>query len=433
MQVLKTKPGYREATLIPPYIKFLIPEDWNVIILQEITKNHNSGIFKNQEFYGKGVNIVGVSNLYSHTKIDGQIFRLVTLTEEEKKDHVLEKGDLIYGESSLVKTGIGKTLYVTKKGAGTYFAWHTRRFKINNDALPIFIYYMLDFSKLRNSIINRSTTTALTGVTTKDFFETKIPLPSIKEQQKITSILSNVDDLIQKTDQLIKKTKILKIGLMQKLLTKGIGHTKFKYENFGLRYLTKRIPNDWEVKRIGKVCRSIVPGRNKPKKFNGNIPWLTVDDFEQTFVHKSKNNLKVSREELKKSSGKIIPTNSVLMSCVGELGILSINTTDISMNQQLHAFICPNYLQPFFLLLFLKTMKSYMNAIATKTTVAYMNKDNCESIPIIIPPMREQQKIISILSNIDLRIYKLELDKSNLKILKKGLMQKLLTGKIKVN
>ena len=128
---MKLKPGYKLVkSLFGKYEE--IPKEWEVSSLKELVISHNSGIFKNKEFYGKGLNIVGVSNLYDHTKIDGQIFRLVDITEEEKEDHVLNEGDLIYGESSLVRTGIGKTLYVTKKGAGTIFAWHTRRFKIND-------------------------------------------------------------------------------------------------------------------------------------------------------------------------------------------------------------------------------------------------------------------------------------------------------------
>ena len=66
------------------------------------------------------------------------------------------------------------------------------------------------------------------------------PYHPLKEQQKIASILSNVDNLIQKTDQIIEQTQRLKKGLMQRLLTKGIGHTKFKKTELG------EIPEEWQ-------------------------------------------------------------------------------------------------------------------------------------------------------------------------------------------
>ena len=65
--------------------------------------------------------------------------------------------------------------------------------------------------------------------------------PPLKEQQKIASILSNVDELIQKTEQIIEQTQRLKKGLMQRLLTKGIGHTKFKKTELG------EIPEEWKL------------------------------------------------------------------------------------------------------------------------------------------------------------------------------------------
>jgi len=243
---MKSKQDYSLKNFKPRYLKTNIPNDWKIVKLKEIVTFHNSGIFKNQEFYGQGDNIVGVSDLYNNSKIDGQIFSLVNLTKEERNEKVLEEGDLIYGESSLVRTGIAKTLYVTKKGSGTIFAWHTRRFKINKKGLPIFIYYELESSFLRKSLVSRSTTTALTGITTKEYFDTIIPLTSIKEQEKIASVLSKVDDLIDSFDKIIESTTRLKSGLMQQLLTKGIENKQFIQTKIGA------IPKPWTYDSIKK-------------------------------------------------------------------------------------------------------------------------------------------------------------------------------------
>ena len=71
-------------------------------------------------------------------------------------------------------------------------------------------------------------------MTHKEFSQLTVFIPPKQEQQKIASILSKVDELIQKTDQIIEQTQRLKKGLMQKLLTKGIGNTKFKKLGFFL-------------------------------------------------------------------------------------------------------------------------------------------------------------------------------------------------------
>ncbi|MGL4988972.1 MAG: restriction endonuclease subunit S, partial [Cetobacterium sp.] len=97
---------------------------------------------------------------------------------------------------------------------------------------------------------------------------------------------------------------------------------------------------DWEEKKIGDFMECIVPGRNKPQEFQGAIPWITTPDiFNRNFVYHSKNKLSLSKVEIKKVGSKIVPKNSIIMSCVGELGVVCIAGTDIVINQQLHAFL----------------------------------------------------------------------------------------------
>ena len=81
------------------------------------------------------------------------------------------------------------------------------------------------------------------------FSNLPIPLPPLSEQQKIADILTTVDDHISETEALIEKTKVLKQGLMQQLLTKGIGHTEFKDTEIG------RIPVEREVKRLENITK----------------------------------------------------------------------------------------------------------------------------------------------------------------------------------
>ncbi|WP_347043161.1 restriction endonuclease subunit S, partial [Bacteroides fragilis] len=101
--------------------------------------------------------------------------------------------------------------------------------------------------------------------------ELKVAIPSMEEQEKIASILSTVDEQIDNVDGLIEKNKELKKGLMQQLLTKGIGHTKFKKSEVG------EIPEEWEVMVLEDVC-DILDSYRKPIKasdresIQGDIP-----------------------------------------------------------------------------------------------------------------------------------------------------------------
>lgn len=190
------------------------------------------------------------------------------------------------------------------------------------------------------------------------------------------------------------------------------------------------IPEDWDIRAVGDICDCIVPGRNKPKFFKGDIPWITTPDLEEgRSVSESKLGLFVSRDEAKSVGSKIVPVGAVLMSCVGELGIVAFVNREIVINQQLHAFIPTPVVEPFFLLNALQAQKDYMLSIATLTAVPYLNKDNCNSIPIPLPPLPEQRSIAQALSDVDALIAALDKLIAKKRNLKTATMQQLLTGK----
>jgi type I restriction enzyme S subunit len=182
----------------------------------------------------------------------------------------------------------------------------------------------------------------------------------------------------------------------------------------------------WQSKKVGDICDFVVPGRSKPIEFSGDIPWITTPDLEQNgIVMFSKRNLKITKEEAKSIGSKIVPKNSIIISCAGELGVIAIAGVDLIINQQLHAFIPKESIYFRFLLYVLTIQKPYMEKIATKTAVPYMNKDNCNSIPVIMPNIPEQQKIADCLSSIDELVTAQTQKFEALKAHKKALMQQL--------
>jgi len=146
------------------------------------------------------------------------------------------------------------------------------------------------------------------------------------------------------------------------------------------------VPEGWEKHPVGKICRSIVPGRNKPKLFNGNIPWVTTPEISGRYIPSSKQINFISEEVAKECGAKIIPEGSVVIAAVGELGLTAIASEPLVLNQQLHAFVCPNNVNNEYLAYVLSAQKPYMDTISSRTTIPYMNKTNCESIPVLLPP-----------------------------------------------
>jgi type I restriction enzyme S subunit len=184
--------------------------------------------------------------------------------------------------------------------------------------------------------------------------------------------------------------------------------------------------------KTGEISKSIVPGRNKPKSLTGPIPWLTITDLDGIYVKESKAKLGVTREVLSEASGKTIPKNSVIMTVVGEFGTSSVAQCEMVINQQLHGFVCKDDIDPTFLCLSLRHQKLQMERLATQTTIAYMNKDNAESVLFAKPPLDEQKIIVLSIMSVEEKLMAVTLSGAKLKSIKKALMQDLLTGKVRV-
>ena len=166
--------------------------------------------------------------------------------------------------------------------------------------------------------------------------------------------------------------------------------------------------HNWKPVKIGELCNSIVPGRNKPKVFDGDIPWVNTPDLISRYVPNTNHEMHVSRAELHRCGGKTVPAGSVIMTCVGNLGLVAIASREVVINQQLHAFVCPDNIHNLFIAYALESQKGYMYKVASTTTIPYLNRDNCESIPIPYPPHAMQEKIVNILQTWDKAIEKTE-------------------------
>jgi type I restriction enzyme S subunit len=265
-----------------------------------------------------------------------------------------------------------------------------------------------------------------------------VPLPSLKEQQKIGSILSIVDELIQKTDQLIEQTQRLKISLMQRLLTKGIGHTKFKKTGLG------NIPNSWTSTMLNRVCNKIQDGSHfSPKKqykttgtnrflyiTSKNIRESGIDLSTATYVDREFHDAIYRRCDPERDDVLLVKdgvmTGIAIINTIDEPFSLLSSVTLIKTQKNL---LDPHYLKHYLVSpLGFKMITNQM----TGTAIRRITLDKIRASLIPLPPILEQQKIASILSNIDELIKLKKQESFQFKIIKKGLMQKLLTGKIRV-
>lgn len=264
------------------------------------------------------------------------------------------------------------------------------------------------------------------AINRKELAELLTLLPPLLEQEKIADILSTVDDAIEKTSQIIEKTKEVKKGLMQRLLTRGIEHNKFKKTEVG------DIPEEWEVGRVlyyGDIVTGNTPSTNVPKYYGNEYPFASPFDLGdkkiifQTEKYLSKDGLSVARA---------LPPNTVLVVCIGStIGKTGIAGITLATNQQINSVICKN--SDFnFVYYYLTFISKKIKLLSSTQAVPIINKGEFSRIRTPIPPIGEQKRIGDILSSVDNEIEKEANHKERLETLKNGLMQVLLTGKLRV-
>ncbi|WP_439147418.1 restriction endonuclease subunit S [Vibrio sp.] len=264
----------------------------------------------------------------------------------------------------------------------------------------------------------------------------KAPLP---EQKKIAAILTSVDDVIEKTQAQIDKLKDLKTGMMQELLTRGVGvdgkpHTEFKDSPVG------RIPKGWEVAPISALCSHIVDCVNKtapvvdyktPYKMirTTNVRHGRVDTENVRSVTKETYELWVRR--LVPQKGDLIFTREAP---VGECGILQ-DERGVFLGQRTMMYRADETKTSSHFLMY-SLMSEYgkkqLDDFSGGSTVPHMRVPDCGKILVKILPKTEQDLIVRSLKSVDAAITSKEAKLQKVNDTKKALMQDLLTGKKRV-
>ncbi len=153
-----------------------------------------------------------------------------------------------------------------------------------------------------------------------------------------------------------------------------------------------------EWKKLGDVCSDIiVPMRDRPKIFDGTIPWCRIEDIEGMYFNKSLSGLMVSEEIIKQMNLKVYPVGTVICSCSATLGVCAINTQPLITNQTFIGLVCSFQIQNRFLYYYMLTRKRELLSLSTTGTIPYVSREKFEKLSIPVPSLAEQTRIVGIL------------------------------------
>ncbi|WP_061012993.1 restriction endonuclease subunit S [Photobacterium leiognathi] len=314
--------------------------------------------------------------------------------------------------------------------------------RVKKEYLSCFIAYALSTEYSQKPLKDGTTgmASSQTNFTHDVLKEIPIFVPTDKnEQQKIAAILTSVDDVIEKTQTQINKLKDLKTGMMQELLTRGVGvdgkpHTEFKDSPVG------RIPKGWDVVTLKNITNRITDGTHQSVKTSddGVHPFLYVSCIKKGQIQWEKASYLSHDEYEKASKGRKPIIGDILYSAVGSYGNAAVVTKKLEFSFQRHiAYIQPNntIIDSFFLAEYLNSQigKKQADFYAIGNAQLSVTLGDLGKFQILLPTLVEQRKIVSLINSIDLKICCAEEKNAKNKAIKKALMQDLLTGKVRVN
>ena len=398
----KIREGYKETEI------GVIPEDWVCNRLERISTLIDGDRGKNypspNELVDEGILFLSTSNIKDN-KFDTSVTKYIT----NEKFNSLGKGKLEQ-----------KDLIITLRGTlGSIMIFESEEYKtafINAQMMIIrpdnlvdykYLYQFMISNSIKNQIAINSTGSAQPQLTKKVVSSLCVSIPPLPEQKRIAEILSTTDAHIEKLDKIIEDYQLLKKGMMKKLLTEGIGHTEFKETEIG------RIPKEWEVKTLGEIA-SICYGKNQKE----------IED--ESGIYK-----------ILGTGGVMGKTNSYLWNqpsvLIGRKGTINkpmyIDEPFWTVDTLFYTKINYGYSG--------KWLYYYLNAIDLAkyneaTGVPSLNSNTLSKIQIAVPTYSQQLEIEYVLSSLDSNINLLNDEKQDFIQLKKSLMEKLLTGKIRV-
>jgi len=335
------------------------------IKINDVARLINGHSFKPEDRTEKGLKIIRIQNLNNSLARYNRTEKIVADKYKIKKGDILIAWSASLGvyeweqeEDALLNQHIFKVEFVSDQILKSYFKYIVE----------------LAFDELTYKMRG----VGLKHLTKKQLDEYEFNLPELEEQQQIVRVLNEIEGLIK-----MRKTSI---GLLDE-------HIKAVFlQMFGNPIEN---PKGWKKEPIKKYTRSIVPGRNKPKSFTGNIPWIRTEKLQDlNYIDEEKEYL-ISVFEMEASKNKIIPKDSVVMASTGNIGIVSLTDKDIVINQQLHAYVCNEGIIGEFLMFVLFFQRPVIIDMSEKAIIKYLNKTKCQNIPIIIPPLSDQKTFAS--------------------------------------
>ena len=408
--------GTKTQMVIPDGYKLTelgeIPEDWQCVQLGEIGKCIIGLTYSPRNVSDTGVLVLRSSNI-QNGKLAYQDNVFVNMVLPERV--IVKKGDILICVRNGSRQLIGKCALIDQKAEGSAFGAFMSIFRTSAHD---YIFYQFQSDLIQNQI-NETMGATINQITNKDLSGFKIPIPiCVKEQKAIANVLSDTDALLTRLEQLIAKKQAIKTATMQQLLTGRTRLPQFAKHSDGTLKGHRpselgAIPEDWQVVPFKDVL-TIKHGKNQKEveSPSGQYPIYATGG------------------QIGNATSFLFDKPSVL---IGRKGTIDkpryaetpFWTVDTLFYSEIKKDFCVKFIYYKFCMI---DWMQYNEA----SGVPSLNAHTIENVLATLPNVEEQTAIASILSDMDDELEALEQKLAKVRNIKQGMMQQLLTGRIRL-
>ncbi|RZV08760.1 type I restriction enzyme S subunit [Natrinema hispanicum] len=428
--------GYNKVQLGPK--SEVVPSEWRIESLSSWLSSLETGGRPKTSERSESDSVLSIGGAH----ISGGSFDLdepVRISEDYYDG--LKSGKIEEDDILLVKDGatIGKSTYVNSvPEERAAVNSHVYIIRVDDEKYdPRFLYNFVNSRIGLDQILRLTTGTAQAGLNRTFQQAVKVPTPPLREQRRIADILSTVDDQIQQTDDIISKTRELKRGLIQDLIFFGKDHSGTQSVQLGP--VTTEIAEAWNVATVGEVTTKAQYGTSESLSTEGKYPVFRMNNIEDgKMVSSPMKYSDLEEDQAKKyrvEQGDILFNRTNSIDLVGKSGIFDLEGEYVFASY----LIClrtNEKMNPYFLNYYLNSHigQGILFSIATRgASQANINATNLKNVKVPLPPREQQDQIVDKIQKVEEKIEQEQKTKEKFQELKRGLMQDLLTGKVRVN
>jgi type I restriction enzyme, S subunit len=399
--------------------------------LGELAYYHNGFAFKPSDWSLDGIKIVRIQQLNNP---EGEYDYYIGQVPETNR---ITNDDLIFSWSATLKV-------IIWNHGDAILNQHLFRVDLKGNVDKYFLYHVIDFNLEKLAGSSHGSTMKHIKRGALDTFHVFLP-EELSEQCKIAQILTTVDNLIKQTQAAIHKYQVIKQGMIQDLFSRGIdtatgrlrpsrGDAPDLYKKTILGWVAK----EWKVCTIGACCSKVTDGAHQSVSTSSDaeVPFLYVSSIRDARIL-WENTSRITRQAyLNISKGREPRKGTVLYTVVGSYGHAVELTTEIELTFQRHiAYLAPDKVNSSFLEIYLNSpfAKRWADRIAVGNAQKTVTLDALSKFPILLPDDNEQLIIAAKIQQISRKIEAEEKALQKYKQIKHGLMQNLLTGRVRVN